>query len=69
MERADKSFYRSILGDTKDTINAIQKFIEKSSKKAEYTGEEAPADSVNRIIKSIQDEDTIDDIQKIIKNL
>ncbi len=60
-----------IIGSTQKSIEAIQRYIDKySEKKHEYTSNsENPADSINRIIKSIECEETNSEIQKIIKNL
>ena len=69
MDKAQKLSYKNILGDTKRTIDAIQKFIEEYSVPVKAAKEEMPADSVNRVINSIKDEDTQEDINKIIRNL
>ena len=60
-----------IIGSTQKSIEAIQRYIDKySEKKPENTSNsENPADSINRIIKSIECEETNSEIQKIIKNL
>jgi hypothetical protein len=65
------SIYKNILGDTKATIDAIQKYIAQS--KVEEVNnieiEEAPADSVNRILNSVASEEISKDINKIIESL
>lgn len=61
------SLYRSIFGDTRATISAIQKFIEKKTPEVEVEPE--PAASVNRVLNSVVCEETNNDIQKIINNL
>jgi hypothetical protein len=65
------SIYKNILGDTKATIDAIQKYIAQS--KVEEVNnieiEEAPAESVNRILNSVASEEISKDINKIIESL
>ncbi len=66
------SKYRNIFGNAKETIQAIQNFIDANSLPLnENNSEEAeePAASINRIINSTADEDTTADIKKIINNL
>lgn len=67
------AFYKSIIGDTKATIEAIQKYIVEHSpyKKEQPTiVEESPAESINRILNSVSlDEETNLAIQEIIKRL
>ncbi len=66
------SFYKNILGDTKATIEAIQKYINNNSLNNSQENniiEKEPAASVNRILNSIADEDINSDIQKIINNM
>ncbi len=65
------SLYKSILGDTKETIDAIQKFIaENSPRKTKNKNEsEQPALSIKKILESISDEETTEEIQKIIDKL
>jgi len=66
------SLYKNILGDTKATIEAIQKYITNNSPSKAVNNaevEEEPAASVNRILNSVVCEETNNDIQKIINNL
>jgi len=64
------SLYKSIIGDTKATIEAIQKYIYQNNQKTENKiVEESPAESINRVLNSIASEETNEDIQKIINNL
>ena len=68
------TIYKNILGDTKATIEAIQKYIKNNSvnnkKIIENTQiEEEPAASINRILNSTICEETNSEIQKIINNL
>ncbi len=61
------SLYKNIFGDTRATIAAIQKFIEKKAPEVEVEAE--PAASVNRVLNSVACEETNNDIQKIINRL
>ena len=68
------NIYKNILGDTKATIEAIQKYIKNNSinnkQIVENTQiEEEPAASINRILNSTCCEETNSEIQKIINNL
>ena len=68
------NIYKNILGDTKATIEAIQKYIKNNSVNnkqiIENTQiEEEPAASINRILNSTLCEETNSEIQKIINNL
>ena len=68
------TIYKKILGDTKATIEAIQKYIKNNSvnnkQMIENTQiEEEPAASINRILNSTLCEETNSEIQKIIHNL
>lgn len=71
MAEIRKSFYKNIIGNTKETIDAIQRFLEKNSPNQNNNdeNEEKTAESINRIIKSVEDEKLSMEIQKIIKNL
>ena len=75
MAEANKinALYKNILGDTKATIEAIQKYIKNNSVNNQVIEnseiEEEPAASVNRILNSIACPETNNDIQKIINNL
>ena len=59
--------FKNIIGDTKDTIDAIQRYIERNNK--EQAMEKAEELSINRVIASVQDESVMQDINKIIKGL
>ncbi|MBQ4123366.1 hypothetical protein IJD44_06570 [bacterium] len=61
--------YKNILGDAKETIEAIQKFISNSQNETTVDFEEEPAASVNRILNSVSEEEITNDIRKIIENL
>ncbi len=64
--------YKNIIGDTKDTIEAIQKYIKNYSLnniQNSKNAEEKPADSINRILNSTVCEETNNEIKKIIDNL
>ncbi len=69
--KAALSRYKNILGDTKDTIDAIQKFIEKDKnvRLNNEVEEEMPADSINRILRSTIDKETCEAIQLIISKI
>lgn len=71
-KEAASSKYRNIIGSTKETIEAIQKYISNNSPNninSNIDIEEEPAASVNRILNSVACEETNNDIQKIINNL
>lgn len=66
------SLYRNIFGDTKATIAAIQRYIERRTPEKMYQNmevEETPAASINRILDSTVCEETSSEIQKIINRL
>ena len=70
MAETRKAIYKNIIGDTNDTINAIQRFIEKHSPQKNITVEEEfPADSINRVINSVLNKEVAYEIEKIIKKL
>ena len=60
--------YKGFIGTTKESIEAIQRFIDNNNKVNEVM-EEDPAASVNRILKSVECEETNSEIQKIIDKL
>lgn len=62
---------KSLIGNAKDTIDAIQKYIDKydASRLNNLNKEESPAESVNRILNSVSCEETNAEIQKIINFL
>ena len=63
--------YKNLIGDAQSTINAIQSFLEKNSKKDrdDMLVEEKPAESINRVLESVASDEINADIQSIIKNL
>ena len=66
------SLYKNILGDTKATIDAIQRFInENSPRNIEHNieVEETPAESINRVLKAAACEDTQKDIANFLKKI
>ncbi len=68
--KAALSNYRNILGDAKETINAIQRFIEKDEKAhLNNEVEETPAASINKILNSTIDKETCEAIQLIISKM
>lgn len=74
MAETRRLIFKNIIGDTKATIDAIQKFISensfnKTAKDVQSEIEEAPAESINRILNSTVCQDTNAEIQEIIKRL
>ena len=68
--RTALSNYKNILGDAKETINAIQKFIEKDKKeRLNNEVEETPAASINKILNSTIDKETCEANQLIISKI
>ena len=66
------SKYKNIIGSAKETIEAIQKYINNFSSSNinnNIETEEEPAASINRILNSTACEETNLEIQKIINNL
>ncbi len=66
------SKYKNIIGSAKETIEAIQKYINNFSSSNinnNIETEEEPAASINRILNSTASEETNLEIQKIINNL
>ncbi len=64
--------YKNIIGSAKETIDAIQKYINNFSSSNINNNveiEEEPAASINRILNSTACEETNSEIQKIINNL
>ena len=61
--------YKGFIGTTKESIEAIQRFIENNNNEVNAVVEEDPAASVNRVLKSLESEETNSEIQKIIENL
>ena len=65
-----KQKYLNLLGDTKEIVDAIQKYIDINQQVENVeTEEEKPAASVNRVLNSVASEDVNNDIRKIIENL
>lgn len=73
MAETKRLIFRNIIGDTKATIDAIQKYIKENSPKTardvETEIEEAPAESINRVLNAAACEETSIEIQKIINKL
>ena len=64
--------YKNIIGNAKDTIDAIQRYIEESSKRQpieHFETEDTPAESINRILKAAACEDTQKDIKDFLKRI
>lgn len=62
--------YSGFIGNTQESIEAIQKFIEKDKVKNSVFDEDIePAASINKIIQAASCEETNNEIQKIIDNL
>ena len=64
--------YKNIIGNAKDTIDAIQRYIEENSKRQPIEHieiEDAPAESINRILKAASCEDTQRDINAFLKRI
>ena len=73
MAQTRKFIFKNIIGDTKATIDAIQKYIAentpKTVKDVHTEIEEAPAESINRILNAVDCEETSAEIQAIINRL
>ncbi|MBE7704612.1 MAG: hypothetical protein E7Z90_02220 [Cyanobacteria bacterium SIG29] len=74
MSNERRLIFRNIIGDAQATINAIQKYITENSPSktindVECEIEEAPADSINRVINAVACEETNAEIQGIINRL
>ena len=73
MSEAKRLIFKNIIGDTNATIEAIQKYIKenspKTAKDVESTIEEAPAESINRVLNAAACTETSIEIQKIINKL
>ena len=66
------NLYKNIIGDTKATIDAIQRFINSNSQQRIEHNEEiedSPAESINRILKAAACEDTQKDIANFLKKI
>ena len=64
--------YKNIIGNAKDTIDAIQRYIEENSKRQpieHFETEDTPAESINRILKAAACEDTQKDIKDFLKRI
>lgn len=61
--------YKNILGSAKETIEAIQKYINNNQSSQNKEIEEQPAASINRILDSVADEEIANDVNKIINNM
>ena len=73
MSETKRLIFKNIIGDTNATIEAIQKYIKENSPKTvndvESTIEEAPAESINRVLNAATCVETNQEIQKIIDRL
>lgn len=74
MAETRRLIFKNIIGDTKATIDAIQKYINENSprsmvKNVEMEIEEAPAESINRVLKAAACEETSAEINEIIRKL
>lgn len=74
MSETRRLIFKNIIGDTKATIDAIQKYINENSprsmvKNVEMEIEEAPAESINRVLKAAACEETSAEINEIIRKL
>ena len=74
MAETRRLIFKNIIGDTKATIDAIQKYINENSprsmvKNVEIEIEEAPAESINRVLKAAACEETSAEINEIIRKL
>ena len=66
------NLYKNIIGDTKATIDAIQRFINSNSQQRIEHNEEiedSPAESINRILKAAACEDTQKDIANFLRKI
>ena len=66
------NLYKNIIGDTKSTIDAIQRFIRENSPQTiehNIEMEDSPAESINRILKATACEDTQKDIADFLKKI
>ncbi len=74
MAETRRLIFKNIIGDTKATIDAIQKYINENSprciaKNIETEIEEVPAESINRVLKAAACEETTSEISEIIRKL
>lgn len=73
MPETRRLVFRNLIGDTKATIDAIQKYIAESAPKTvndvHSEIEEAPAESINRVLYAAACEETSAEIQEIINRL
>ena len=74
MAETRRLIFKNIIGDTKATIDAIQRYINENSprnmvKNVEIEIEEAPAESINRVLKAAACEETSAEINEIIRKL
>ena len=66
------NLYKNIIGDTKATIEAIQRFINENSPRnieRNVEIEDSPAESINRVLKAAACEDTQKDIANFLKKI
>ena len=72
MAETRRLIFKNIIGDTKATIDAIQRFINSNSQQRIEHNEEiedSPAESINRILKAAACEDTQKDIANFLKKI
>ena len=66
------NLYKNIIGETKATIDAIQRFINSNSQKNVEPNveiEDSPAESINRVLKAATCEETQKDIANFLKKI
>ena len=66
------NLYKNIIGDTKATIDAIQRFINANSPRnvaPDVEVEDSPAESINRVLKAAACEETQKDIADFLKKI
>ena len=73
MAQTKRFIFKNIIGDTKATIDAIQRYIAENAPKTvndvHSEIEEAPAESINRVLNAAACEETSAEIQAIINRL
>ena len=73
MAQTKRFIFRNIIGDTKATIDAIQRYIAENAPKTvndvQMEIEEAPAESINRVLKAAECEDTKKDIADFLRKI
>ncbi len=60
--------YKGLIGSTRESVEAIQRFIEKNkNENIKMVEDEEPAASINKVLNAVIEEDN--EIQNIINNL